>query len=71
MELSDHWLLPLLHVSLRLVGGTVLPCSTQQQASSHWKGSHHSPPTAALSLDLPVTVRGVVQLYTQGGDYTG
>ena len=44
-------------VCLRLVGGTVFPCSTQQQAPSHWEGSHQPPPTTAPSL--PVTVREV------------
>ena len=47
-------------VSLRLVvGGPPLPCSTQQQAPSHWEGSHHLPPTTAPSQ--PKTVREVVQ----------
>ena len=47
-------------VSLCLVGETVFPCSTQQQAPSHWEDSHQPPPTTAQSL--PVTSWEVDQL---------
>ena len=51
-------------VSLRLVHveGTPFPCSTQQQAPSHWKVLHQPPPTTAPSL--PITFGEVDQWHT-------
>ena len=44
------------------MGGAALPCSTQQQATSHWEGSHQPPHTTAPSL--PVTFGGMDQWHT-------
>ena len=41
---------------------TAFPCSTQQQAPSHWEDLYQPPPTTAPSL--PVTVREVGRPHT-------